>query len=243
VFGQALIKKRRYWPKHVDGDAVAHHFESKEVGDIDSWPGVMDGVSFHIFGMKEPDYVMSIMSTFGTLQQVGEGKKRLYMDSNRHKVTKNIYYPEPIANHFDYRDAVDSNNHDRMSPITLEETWKMTRWPCRVFQFLLAVSEVNVRLAMHRIFGMEDLSQQAFRKKLAGELLENPYLDVIVMPTVNLHKRNRTFEHTLVSIPPWHTFDKTGKLVKCATRYIGPYRGNANTVLTFTIHIAVVLQE
>jgi len=144
VFGQALIKKRRYWPKHVDGDAVARHFESKEVGDIDSWPGVMDGVSFHIFGMKEPDYIMSIMSTFGTLQRVGEGKKRLYMDSNRQKVTKYIDYPEPIANHFNYRDAVDSNNRDRMSPIALEETWKTTRWPCRVFQFLLAVSEVNV---------------------------------------------------------------------------------------------------
>ncbi len=107
-----------------------------------------------------------------------------------------------------------------MSPIALEETWKTTRWPCRVFQFLLAVSEVNVRRAMNRIFGMEDLSQQSFRRKLAGELLENPYLDVIMMPTMNLRKRNRTFEHTLVSIPAWHTFDKTGKLVKCATRYI-----------------------
>jgi len=37
--------------------------------------GIMDGVNFHIFGMKELDYVMVIMSTFGTLQSVGEEKR------------------------------------------------------------------------------------------------------------------------------------------------------------------------
>jgi len=42
------------------------------------------------------------------------------MDSNGQKVTKCFAYPE----------IVDSNYHDRLSPISLEETWKTTRWPC-----------------------------------------------------------------------------------------------------------------
>ena len=41
VFAAALIKKRQYWPKFIDGNAIAAHFEDKEVGDIDSWPGKM----------------------------------------------------------------------------------------------------------------------------------------------------------------------------------------------------------
>ena len=32
----------------------------------------MDEVDFHVYMMKEPDYVMSIMSTYGTNQHMGE---------------------------------------------------------------------------------------------------------------------------------------------------------------------------
>ena len=31
VFGAALIKKRRYWPANIKGDAINDHFSSKEV--------------------------------------------------------------------------------------------------------------------------------------------------------------------------------------------------------------------
>ena len=30
---------------------------------------------FHIYGMKEPDYVMQIMSMYGTMLELGETKK------------------------------------------------------------------------------------------------------------------------------------------------------------------------
>ena len=36
---------------------------------------MLDGVPFHISGMKEPDYVMQIMSTYGTMLELGEDKK------------------------------------------------------------------------------------------------------------------------------------------------------------------------
>ena len=66
VFASALIKKRRYWPKYIRGDEIKEHFKGKEVGDADSWAGQLDDVPVHVFAMKEPDYVMSLMSTYGT---------------------------------------------------------------------------------------------------------------------------------------------------------------------------------
>ena len=66
VFTTTLIKKRRYWPIHVDGDHINIHFENKKIGGTDSLPGKMDDVPFHIlYTIKEPDYVMKLMSTYG----------------------------------------------------------------------------------------------------------------------------------------------------------------------------------
>ena len=38
----------------------------KDVGDAESWAGVLDDKPFYAYAMKEPDYVMSLMSTYGT---------------------------------------------------------------------------------------------------------------------------------------------------------------------------------
>ena len=78
LFAAALIKKCRYWPKHVPGDEIIAHFNDKEVGAVDAIKGTMDGVPFHIHGMKEPDYIMMLMTTYGTILRMGEMKKRHY---------------------------------------------------------------------------------------------------------------------------------------------------------------------
>jgi hypothetical protein len=44
---------------------VFEHFVGKYVGDVDTWQGVLDNIPFHVFVMKEPDYVMQLMSTYG----------------------------------------------------------------------------------------------------------------------------------------------------------------------------------
>ena len=36
VLGQALIKKRRYWPKGVPEEEIIWHMKNKEVGDVDT---------------------------------------------------------------------------------------------------------------------------------------------------------------------------------------------------------------
>ena len=48
VFGAALIKKRRYWPKYIDGEAIKRHFATKEIGSVDALKGKLDGVNVEI---------------------------------------------------------------------------------------------------------------------------------------------------------------------------------------------------
>jgi hypothetical protein len=76
VFVSALIKKHWYWPKDVDGNVINTDFSDKDVGDADAWPGELDGVQFHLFCMKEPDYIMSLMLTYGmTSPKHGKSEK------------------------------------------------------------------------------------------------------------------------------------------------------------------------
>ena len=104
------------------------HFKDKEVGAVDAWPGTFDNTPFHLVCMKDPNYIMSLMTTYGTLVLVGEEKPRVW-EENGEKRRKKIRYPEVVHNHFQYQDAVDANNGGQMYPIALKETWKTTRWP------------------------------------------------------------------------------------------------------------------
>ena len=130
VFAGALIKKRRYWPKHVPGDQIDEHFEGKEVGSVDSLKGKLDGMHYDIFCMKEPDYVMKIMSTYGGLIENDWQKDsvRTFQDSGE---TKNVTfkYKIPFSNHFDYRHVVDDHNNIRHQVPALEQKWTTHRWP------------------------------------------------------------------------------------------------------------------
>ena len=126
VFSHALIKKRRYWPRHVDGDKIKEHFDRMNPGEFDALKGRMNGVSFYICGMKEPDYVLLFMTTYGTGERLGQLQKR------KHKGTSyQFQYPEVCHMHYSNRDSVDNHNSRRMSPIAIEEQLKTTRWPMR----------------------------------------------------------------------------------------------------------------
>ena len=107
VYASALIKKRRYWPKYIKGDDIKSHFDGKDVGDCDAWKGQMDEVDFHVYAMKEPDYVMSIMSTYGTNQRMGKETQRELVGGER----KKLFYPEVIGNHFLFQHSVDDHNN------------------------------------------------------------------------------------------------------------------------------------
>ena len=78
VFGAALVKKRRYWPENIKGDRIDAHFSSKEVSNVDAVNQVEDGVNFHVFFMKEPDYVMKLITTYGTLDPTDKRTQRKF---------------------------------------------------------------------------------------------------------------------------------------------------------------------
>ena len=66
VFASALIKMWQYWSKYIKGDDIKAHFDNKNMGDADSWAETLDNIPFHVYAMKELDYVMSLMSTYET---------------------------------------------------------------------------------------------------------------------------------------------------------------------------------
>ena len=74
VFASAVIKKRRYWPKFVPGDQIENDFDNKQVGDCDCIDNEMDGVKYSLFVMKDVDYTMKLMSTYGGLAHPEDAK-------------------------------------------------------------------------------------------------------------------------------------------------------------------------
>ena len=96
VYTTALIKKRRYLPKYICGEDIKSHFADKEVGMTDAWAGKLVGVPFHIYAMKEPDYIMSLMSTYETNQQIDRKETGCDWKENGISKTTMFQYPEVI---------------------------------------------------------------------------------------------------------------------------------------------------
>ena len=134
-------QKRRYWLKHIPGEDIIAHFTGKPIGAADAIKGELDGMPFYIFGMKETDYVMQIMSTYGMLAMMGEEKHHHVMLSGTKQVIT-FKYLAVVHNHYWYRGVIDNHNSQQMHPISMEETWMTTRWPNHIFCFLLVVTMV-----------------------------------------------------------------------------------------------------
>ena len=62
---------RRYQSNNVDKEAAKEHFYGKEVGYADEISGIIDDQNFHIHRMKDTDYTMMLMTTYGTLERSG----------------------------------------------------------------------------------------------------------------------------------------------------------------------------
>ena len=127
VFASALIKNRRYWPKFIRVDDIKAHFDDKEVGATDSWAGKLDDIPFHVYAMKEPDYVMLLMSTYGTNNHDNGKETRRNWKAGGEARSNSFRYPEVVHNHFWYFHAVDDHSGKQHSPISLEVVWATKR--------------------------------------------------------------------------------------------------------------------
>ena len=63
---------------------------------------MMEEVPFHVYAMKEPDYVMLLMSTYGTNLRMGKETSCEWVDSSGVKKNGKFHYPVVGGNHFLY---------------------------------------------------------------------------------------------------------------------------------------------
>jgi hypothetical protein len=175
LFSCAVIKKRRYWSAMVPGDKMTEAFDDANVGTLMAIFGVLNGVKYFLWGLKEPSYVMKMMATGGPLiaNETCKDQRRRFTEG-RVEVPRTFQFPLPYDWHYRFRHAVDDHNNVRHSLPLVEGTIITTQWEMRVFSFLLAVSEVNAFLT-YRFFCKPDImpTLQEFRHKIAWQLIKN----------------------------------------------------------------------
>ena len=183
LYAAAQIKKRRYWPKHVPGEAIKERMKNEPNGKIAAISGKMDNVPYSIFALQEPSYTSMMMSTYGSIGETDYEAKR-FIEGTKEEI--HFRLNDVFANHFKYRHAVDDHNHLRHQIPSIEDTWATHFWPNRQFAFLLAISEVNAYKAFEYFVwknkNFDKFSKNTifklhtFRKTLAFELINNNHL-------------------------------------------------------------------
>ena len=99
-----------------------------------------DNNLFKIFCMKEPDYVMNIMASWMTLDELeGASPRRYFIYSGGMKYRNQFTYRQPFGIYFRYRHQVDDHNNRMHVPIPLERTWAIKFWPDHNFAWYLDV--------------------------------------------------------------------------------------------------------
>jgi Transposase IS4 len=101
VFAQAVIKKRRYWPKHVKGDMIKAHLDQHELSQVNALQGQSDGVNFSTIAMKDTGYTSIFMSTYSTLD-ITEKIGRRAITTNTGTKRAELKYSKIVANHYLY---------------------------------------------------------------------------------------------------------------------------------------------
>jgi hypothetical protein len=173
---------------------------------------------------------MMIMSTSGSLANPpGSATTRTYTLPNGTRTTVRFNYAEPFYNHFKFRHQIDDHNKRRHFPISFEEIgWATKMWCNRVFAFLIAVTEVNAKLAWDYFRneptcrpGSDPNGMIPFRQKLIQELLNNEWVvrEEEVSPRTTRPRRVSVY-HQLQN-PPKFTGKWDGNAwSKVATEYL-----------------------
>jgi ribosomal protein S30 len=159
-------------------------------------------------GMREAPYVMTMISTYGTLERTGKETERNPKIGPKAKFN----YPEVFGNHFKYRHMVDDHNGRRHAPNSFEMCWATKTWSHRVFAFLVAVTEVNCLPAVKHFYKRDRTSQFDFRIDLANELIFNKYLitpiaEVEESPSAKSRTRSG-MTHQMMTVPQFQKFRK-----------------------------------
>ena len=168
----------------------------------------MLGELFYVQCLKEPDYIMMLVSTYVTLERATDGRKHFRRwTENENRNEADFFYPEVVSNHYKCRDSVENHNTQQMFPIALEEVMKTSRWALRILQFVLAITEVNTKLTLENLFNKGFIPQLDFRRELAQELISCYGYLVSALPAKQ--KRKVPEGHVLTALEPYCNFKGT----------------------------------
>jgi hypothetical protein len=223
VYGAALIKKRRYWPRLVPGDQIDAYFKDKGLGVADTLEQDIEGTKFLIHCQNDTKYVTKIMATYGLICENADHTTYRHVGGE----WKSFKYVEPMSRHNHSKHWVDDFNQRRHQPIALEDVWKTTWWPHRQFTFLLSVAEVNSINSRARARRQSAEQQLDFRCQLAKGMLENTIDDYgnLCCSPVRPRKRSRMSyveQHSLETKPNFMgLWDNSTKYwTKVKTKYL-----------------------
>jgi hypothetical protein len=113
---------------------------------------------------------------------------------------------------------VDDHNNLRHALPSLEDTWTTHRWEIRVFSFLLAITEINIYLAL-KFFkwtagGAMTLIE--FRRHFSGFLINNPLIPVD-NDGYKATESDLNIDCEVVTAPKHAKFFTAGRWIKTAT--------------------------
>lgn len=198
------------WPTGVPGPAIDDHMTDRDVGDVDVIQGNADGVTYNLWTMKEPDYVMKMMATSGILiaEESSRSTSRQWIEDGVQK-RKEFSYKLPFDHHFRYCHAVDDHNNLRHSLPSWMDTWLTECWELHVLALILAVCEVNSYLAVRFIEGKKKMPTLLnFRRKYEWQLIMNDLVE-------------NTVEHYQLMLEGSHTLCRAHLMPGCTAIAIG----------------------
>ncbi len=143
--------------------------------------GNLDNIPFNLFYLKDKDFTMKLMSTYGGLMNLPHQKvlQRFFKESNWRYSNKSFTSTKIFANHHLYQHAVDDHNNLWHSQPSRKSTWTTHWWVICVFSFILAISEENNFLAFWYFIWKEEADEMTlhqFCQKVALLLINNDYL-------------------------------------------------------------------
>lgn len=100
-------------------------FKAKNDWECDAISGSLNGSSYNIWGIKEPDYTMKIMAT-GGVQEEGNNCKMTWCRTCDSKI--GFMSKKHFDWHFCYRHAVSGWSQHFMPFSTIKDTWVTQRW-------------------------------------------------------------------------------------------------------------------
>jgi len=222
VYGQSLIKKRKYWPKGVPGNQIDRYFEGKPLGFTKTLRQDMDGIPFNVHCTRDDRFVTKMMSTHGLLNEVSDHKT--YRQKDGQWTTFN--YAEYLSRHNRSKHWVDDVNNRRHDPIGLEQVWHTKWWPTRQFTFICSVAESNAVHCRARARKHTPTPQLEFRRSLAMKMMTNNIKNdgTVVSSLMSPKRRLRTGEglgHELCTRPNYTGCWKTDNNAwsKVSTQY------------------------